>query len=192
MKAKFNVIDFREVDRNDDYDVKYMSNWSRPYEYDYVMRFLKDHNTKDMLVHNTACGGHNFVHNVFMNELSKFCNCIHSDIAVLKTMNMKYYDITRSSIDYKNYFDFVLNISTLEHLAKDKWVGAFNNLLDQIKINGYLIITFDIPLINLKEMEDYIESKCTRAAVPLYGKNSVAPDLRKGRQHGIVELIIQK
>jgi hypothetical protein len=49
-----------------------------------------------------------------------YINTIHSDIRTSNLKNTMYYDITKPIEDkYKNYFDFVINISTVEEVNHD-------------------------------------------------------------------------
>jgi SAM-dependent methyltransferase len=165
-----NVIDFRFINLNDKVDTKYEA-WSRIYEYPVVLDVLNklgaNSNSK---IHNTSWG---FVgcHVTFKNDLDNlYENCLHSDIKQSNLSNTMVYDITKKLEDkYLNYFDFVLNISTVEEVNHPN-VDVINNLFEQVKPGGYLIITFDYNKynnnsygngsINLLEVEKYVGKTC--------------------------------
>lgn len=143
-------------------DYKYV-HWSRIYEWKYVIDFIKNNNIKS--IHNTACGGLNTVsclHLTFCKDLDSLCkNTIHSDLwgngypGTDINPNVNHfitYDITKP---YDKKFDLVLNISTLEHLTKDKIKESVQNLINQVNKGGYLILTFDYPDVDKKLIETY-------------------------------------
>jgi SAM-dependent methyltransferase len=173
----FEVIDFKFIEVTDNYDEKYISNWSRPYEYKYVIDFIINHsNKKDIMIHNTSCGGQFDIHNIFRDELDNIGICVHSDIVKFPLRDTYYYDITEEHKDFENKFDFVLNVSTIEHLSGIERIIAIQNLLNQVKNGGYLIMTFDYPEVNLNEIEEFTKIKCNTSKNSLNGLNSVTPN----------------
>ena len=155
------IIDFRFLTILDNYDITYDA-WSRIYEYPYVLNMLinlgANENSK---IHNSSFGFEG-CHILFKNELDRlFPQALHSDIKQSNLSKTFVYDI-RMPIqeEYSEFFDFVLNISTIEEVHFDN-IQIISNLLRQVKINGYLIITFDYSseandTIDLKEVENYV------------------------------------
>lgn len=193
---KFTVIDFRFANANDSYDNKYAQKdiWSRLYEYKYVIDFIKWNMLKDMekpKIHNTSWGFMG-IHTMFRDELDLIGECVHSDIVHSKERPTYYYDITTINNEFENKFDFVLNVSTIEHLdTKELRIIAIENLFKQVKPNGYLILTFDYPRVSLPEIEAKFNVKCKASSNPLNGKNSTVPNIHYENLN-IVYLIIKK
>lgn len=192
----FTIIDFRFAEVNDPYDVKYrLKNlWSRLYEYKYVFDFIKWNMLKNMekpKIHNTSWGFMG-IHTMFRDELDTIGDCIHSDIIHSKERNTYYYDITTEEKTFQNKFDFVLNISTIEHLnTTNQRIVAIENLYKQVKLNGYLIFTFDYPRVSLLEVEGLINTKCKLPINALNGENSINPNINY-KNLNIVYLVIKK
>ena len=150
-------IEFRYITKSDEFDDSY-SHWSRKYEYPTVINILKnlfmDGTPK---IHNTAWG-YTETHIKFKNELEMIFgenNVINSDIRESNVKNTCYYDIKKLSTDFADKFDCVLNISTLEHLEGGHGL-YLKNLYNQVKSGGYLILTFDLPGLQLAVIEDMI------------------------------------
>lgn len=141
------VLDFRFLKTVDNYDIKY-SAWSRIYEYPFVLNTLKDLGcTNKSYIHNT-CWGFNEIHINFKNDLDNlYENVIHSDIRKSELKNTIIYDVKDELPEYKEYFDFVLNISTIQELSVSTDI-IINNLFKQVKKDGYLILTFDYDINN--------------------------------------------
>jgi SAM-dependent methyltransferase len=82
------------------------------------------------------------------------------------------YDITKPpSDDMVQKYDIVVCISTLEEVRADH-VGAFNNLYRQLKPGGHLIITFDLPGLQLDKFEKMFGLKLSCDGTPINGSNS--------------------
>lgn len=192
----FTVVDFRFANADDKYDTKYAQKdiWSRLYEYHFVIDFIKWHMYKGMekpKIHNTSWGFMG-IHTMFRDELDSIGDCIHSDIVHSNERPTHYYDITTEEKQFENKFQFVLNVSTIEHLeSKEKRISAIENLYKQVAPNGYLILTFDYPRVSLREIEEMIGTKCKSSTNPLNGKNSAVPNINYGNLN-IVYLIIKK
>lgn len=192
----FTVIDFRFANANDLYDEKYVHKdiWSRLYEYYYVIDFIKWNQYKNMekpKIHNTSWGFMG-IHTMFRDELDTIGECVHSDIVHSKERVTYYYDITTEEKKFENNFDFVLNVSTIEHLdTKELRIVAIENLFKQVKPNGYLILTFDYPRVSLPEIETLINTKCKISENPLNGINSVVKNINY-KDLNIVYLVVRK
>lgn len=176
------ILDFRFLTLNDYNDTRYEC-WSRIFEYPYVLNKLKELGAnKSSKIHNTSWGFLNW-HIRFKDDLDKeYENCIHSDIRTSNLVKTMYYDITKSIEDkYKNYFDFVINVSTIEEVPFDN-IKIINNLLEQVKPGGYLIVTFDYDKnncntygngsMNLDEIEQFINRKIIFTEDMINGNNS--------------------
>ena len=187
----YNVIDFRFANREDEYDIKYgLENiWSRPYEYKYVIDFIKKTNINNPKIHNTSWGFEG-VHIIFKNELELLGNTLSSDIRKSNENNTIVYDITKPYFK-ESEFDFVINVSTIEHLDHQLINQTIYNLYNQVKLNGYLILTFDYPRINVTNIENLINYKCNMVDIPLNGSNSIVKNLNY-KDLNIVYLIIKK
>jgi len=192
----FKVIDFRFADVNDNYDEKYAIDgvWSRLYEYHYVLNTIKMNMLKNMSkpkIHNSSWGFAG-IHVPFRDELDGIGECIHSDIQNSDVRDTYYYDITMEEPEFENYYDFVLNISTIEHLdGKEKRFQAIENLWKQVKVGGYLILTFDYPRVNLSKIEVLIDFKCKQPINVLNGENSINPN-KNYKDLNIIYLVLKK
>lgn len=188
------VIDFRFAELNDQYELKYKQEgaWSRIYEYPYVTDFIKKN--KDSVqteLHNTSWGFEG-IHVMFRDELDTLCKCIHSDIVSSPHRETHYYDITTENKEFENKFQFVVNISTIEHLTTvNERISSIENLMKQVKTGGYLILTFDYPRVNLLEIETLVSQKCKVPVNALNGENSINPNTNY-KNLNIVYLILQK
>jgi hypothetical protein len=189
----FKVIDFRFAEVTDNYNLKY-SAWSRIYEYPYVIEFIKLNMLKNIekpKIHN-ASWGFEGVHIIFRDELDTIGKCVHSDIINSEYRETYYYDITEENKEFENKFDFVLNVSTIEHLnTSQKRLLAIENLFKQVKLNGHLILTFDYPRVNLSEIEALIDFKCKKSINALNGENSASPNINY-KDLNIIYLILEK
>jgi len=187
--GQFEVIDFKFLTINDandlmsytcQYDI-----WSRIYEYPLILNILKYLNASDQSkIHNTSWG-FDGCHITFKNILDKhYTNVLHSDTRPSNLEKTIVYDITKNIDDtYLNYFDFVLNVSTIEEINHPHDL-IINNLLAQLKPGGYLIFTFDYNenscnsfgngSINLNYLESILKKKITNSQDPniLTGNNS--------------------
>ena len=184
------IVEYRFITINDITIPKYVA-WSRIYEYPLVLQKMKELGlTFDSMIHNTSWG-FGGCHILFKDDLDKsYSNCIHSDIRHSSLPNTMYYDITQQ-IDkkYHNYFDCVINISTVEEVPFNN-ITILNNLLQQVKPNGYLILTFDYSTLtehtegngsmNLIEVSRFI-NKSIENNIPnknITGANSLHIDIR--------------
>ena len=188
---EFKIVEYRFAEPTDKYDNKYLDNWSRPYEYKFVMDFILEHKQEGVKIHNTSCGGHHNVHTIFRDELDKIGDCIHSDIKMSPIRAIQHYNITHESSRFVNKFDFVLNISTIEHLPNNR-LTAIENLFKQVKAGGYLIITFDYPGMKITALQPLLKATCVKPRICLTGDTSVSPNSKTIPRHEIVFLVIKK
>jgi hypothetical protein len=189
----FKVVDFRFAETTDVCNLKYGA-WSRIYEYPYVIDLIKWNMLKNMEkpeIHNTSWGSEG-VHVMFRDELDTIGKCVHSDIVSSEFRETYYYNITEESKEFENKFDFVLNVSTIEHLdtVKNRLL-AIENLFKQVKVDGYLILTFDYPRVSLSEIESLVNFKCKVSTNILNGGNSAIPNVGY-KDLNIVYLILKK
>ena len=140
---------------------------------------------ENSLIHNTSWG-FDGCHITFKNQLDRlYKNVCHSDIRYSELNNTMMYDITKKIEDkYFSYFDYVLNISTVEEVNYPN-KDVICNLFEQVKPGGYLIITFDYDKnncntvgngsINLKKLEILVNQKIINFQEKsiLSGKNSI-------------------
>ena len=197
-----NVIEFRFLQTDEATDLKYEA-WSRIYEYPYVLNTLKKLGASDKSsIHNTSWGFAG-CHLIFKNDLdTNYKNTLHSDIKESNLNNTIVYDICKKIEDkYLNYFDFVLNISTVEEVGFSNDI-IIANLFEQVKPGGYLIITFDYSKnmdnsfgngsINLPCVENYTKAKIQPMQTnSINGNNSALPNYTYSHLNCGV-LVIQK
>ena len=186
--TKVEVVDFRFLTVNDDYDLTtYVCQadiWSRIYEYPLILNTLKNLNAlTDSKIHNTSWGFEG-CHVIFKNVLDNlYNNVLHSDIRPSNLEKTAIYDITKKiNNDYLNYFDFVFNISTIEEVNYPH-ESIIINLIEQVKPGGYLIFTFDYDenncntfgngSINLDHLESILNNKINNYPNALSGHNSI-------------------
>lgn len=188
----FKVIDFRFASKDDKYDEKYFngSAWSRPYEYKYVIDNINS--KKNVKIHNTSWGFEG-VHVIFRKELDKLSETLHSDIIDINKEHKSFiYNIVTENKEFEEEFDYVLNVSTIEHLkSQEDRLKAIKNLWKQVKPNGRLILTFDYPRVNLEEIENLINLRCLVVDNKLNGKNSIVQNLTYEHLN-IVYLVLEK
>ena len=175
--STYKIIEFKYFDAKDiasDY-FKHPDAWSRPYEYEFARDFIEKNVATDAKIHN-SCWGFKGVHVVFKDWLDeKYSKCIHTDIIPSELPKTETFDITTYKPNLKEYFDCVINISTLEEIRTVPHVNVLNNLLSQVNTNGYLVITFDIHAtkgLDLKAVEDFLGQKIETVETPLSGTTS--------------------
>jgi hypothetical protein len=108
---------------------------------------------KDISIHNSSWG-FGGVHIAFKEDLeSSFESVVNSDILHSDEPNTAVLDITaQPPEEYINKFDVVINVSTVEEVDADH-LEIIKNLLMQVRVGGYLIITFDLPGMQLRKLE---------------------------------------
>lgn len=176
----FLVNEFRWLSTTDAI-LRDFGNWSRTYEYPWILNKIKSLELNNPSIHNTCCGTAD-IHLFFakkLNDLSS--NIIHSDVATSKlweseNINIEYYNLQNI---YNKKFDIVVCISTLEDTAssKDNLKVCFDNLINQVVSDGKLLITCDYPSVPLEWIEELIGQKITpnNTETKLTSANSVFP-----------------
>jgi len=97
---------------------------------------------------------------------------LHTDIKPSNLENTDVYDITKKpKEEWVEAFDAVINISTVEEVRFDH-VTIIKNLLSMVKPGGYLAITFDLPGLQLKNVEDMVGQKIKDCESRLSGASS--------------------
>jgi hypothetical protein len=155
-----NVLDFRYVIKYDIFDNSY-PHWSRKWEYPLVKqicrRLLSD--TKNPKMHNSSWGFDTEHHKRFKTELENeygVFNVLSTDILSSEEINTEVYNVLMSPPNsYLNAFDCVFNISAIEEISGDH-VTIVKNLFSQVKPGGFLIITFDLPGMQLSKLEEWL------------------------------------
>lgn len=174
-------LEFRKIRTSDHRDDKYEA-WSRIYEYPLVLDAIKKYkNASNISIHNSSWGFEG-CHITFKDELEKtYKNILHTDIKSSDLANTEVYDITKSPPDeYIGKFDAVINVSTVEEVKFDH-ITIFNNLFSQVNDGGILILTFDLPGLQLRKFEKMFGKKIARFDNELNGANSANPNLKYKR-----------
>ena len=186
------ILQFSYVGKDDLSDTKRQAR-SRCYEYKLVLDLLqKLKNEKkdwELIIHNSGCGWGE-IHLQFAKELENYWIVLNTDNeswhwGILPNNFIKYDLLTKCN--YKS--DIVLCISTLEHLRNP--LVALQNLIEATKEWWHIIITFDSPPVDLKQIEDYLWMKCKDIENKVNPKNSVIPNYAFDTIN-IVKLVIQK
>ena len=186
--------EFRTITVEDRIDnhFRYGNAWSRLYEYPMVLDMIDKYcgYFGELSVHNT-CWGWEGVHVVFKEYLEpRFASVVNTDRNRSNHKNTGVWDISQPCPEeYKEKFDVVLNVSTLEEVPSAIQKQCFFNMMDQVKPDGVLICTFDIPGLNIPafenmfdrsmltvSMESYHGADSTATSENLNGGNSVLPN----------------
>ena len=169
------VIDFRYLTLSDPSNSMYK--WcSRCVEAPTVISRIRELlHVKHPSVHNTGAGYGEFLNKIqllFMSELEvEFKNVIHSDILPTKEYNVKQFNICADTNNMP--FQFVVNVSVLEHLSDTDKIRALDNLYYHVGTGGYLIVTFDVPTCNLALIEQWVKRNIDPKPInALNGQNS--------------------
>lgn len=155
------ILEFRYLTKNDQFDDSY-PHWSRKYEYPTVFNeIIKRRSEFDRpTIHNSSWGFDEDHHQKFKNALeAEFGapNVTNSDIVYNQIPNTCYHDITLPpNENFREQFDFVLNISAVEEIAGDHQT-YIDNLTAQVKPGGYLICTFDYPGLRLENIDNILD-----------------------------------
>ncbi len=127
----------------------------------------------------------------FIQDLnSKYGSVVHSDRLATPDWNIERFDLLTDIHD--RLYDVVLNISVIEHLPAHQQIDALYNLWSIVKVGGYLILTFDLPAVNLSTIENWCGSKCeNKPENAVNGINSKFSQPQYGNYNFIL-LILQK
>jgi SAM-dependent methyltransferase len=182
---KFRVVDFSLISADSSSNIRW-EEWSRIYEYELILSRLEELQAlPNSLVHNTCWGFHG-VHVKFKDRLDElYPKTLHSDFQASHLPNTATYDITDPPpLEWLGFFDFVLNVSTMEEIEYPQ-LHVFENLLRMLKPGGFLLATFDIPGLQLIDFEDLFGAEIGVVNTPLSGHSSLVPnhqhaDLRVG------------
>jgi hypothetical protein len=173
----YEVLEFRKININDISDNRFNDGyaWSRVYEYPLVIETIKKYygDNKDIFIHNTSWGFQG-VHVIFKNLLdSEYKNTVHSDILHSDLPKTFIYDITnKPTEDNIEKFDVVLNVSTVEEVS-DNHFNILHNLFNQVKKGGLLVITFDLPGLQIDDFELMLDKKLKVSENDISGSNSI-------------------
>jgi len=194
-RYKMKLEEFRTItveDRHDEY-FRYGNAWSRLYEYPVALDAIGERlgYFGELSIHNT-CWGWEGVHVVFKEYLeARFASVVNTDRNKSDHKNTEVWDISRRyPEEYKEKFDVVLNVSTLEEVPAEIQERCFYNMMDQVKTGGVLICTFDLPGLNVAVFENIFDEKMADIgkvahiyeplSLPenLNGANSVLPNIK--------------
>jgi len=168
----FEVLEFSYIDISSPFNLKW-GWWSRVYEYELAISKLKSLGVQqESSLHNT-CWGYHGSHILFKKELESISqNVTNSDALFSEIENTTTHDL-RGSVpeNWIGKYDFVINISTIEEIPFSH-VKIVENLLSMTKNYGYLIATFDIPGLQLDQIEKLLKRKIQHVEQPLRGDNS--------------------
>ncbi len=175
---KLNVLEFRHIRLSDRIDMQY-EEWSRVFEYPLVIDKIEQFtNGNDIAVHNSSWG-FNACHIIFKDVLeSKFSKVVNSDLLVSDVPNTEIWDLTTPPpSSYLNQFDAVINVSTVEEVDTDHLL-ILHHLLQQVKSGGVLIVTFDLPGMQLNKLEKLFNQTIIKFDDNLNGSNSPVPNAK--------------
>jgi len=174
-RFSFDVLEYRKVRLSDRYEEKYET-WSRIYEYPLVIDKIREHtSTTEISIHNSSWG-FNELHAGFKDDLeSEFREVVNSDLLPSEIPNTVIWDITtRPPEKYLDRFDFVLNVSTVEEVDTDHLM-IIENLVAQVKPGGFLIMTFDMPGMQLTKLNKLLNKSLVEFDDNINGANSAIP-----------------
>jgi len=174
-KYSLDVLEYRKIHLRDRHDTKYGA-WSRIYEYPMVLDKIREYAPgADISIHNSSWG-FNEIHVGFKDDLeAEFREVINSDILPSDVPNTEIWDLTKAPAkEYLNKFEVVLNVSTVEEVDADHLM-IIEHLISQIKPGGLLIMTFDLPGMQLKKLNGLVNRQLEEFDDNINGGNSVIP-----------------
>lgn len=184
------IKEFKFLTTEDKNELLY-DNWSRTYEYPFVLDSIKSYGNNVEKVHNTSWGWYG-VHVTFKETLdSIYPNCIHSDIKQSDLDKTKIWNITnlpeKNDIDF---YDVVINVSTVEEVNYDH-VTILENLFSMVRPGGILVVTMDVPGAQLDKITKWLGEEPKQSDKRITGNNSVLPNPRYGHL-SVVGLVLEK
>jgi hypothetical protein len=188
------VREFRYLSIEDRAEIKYGGidfAWSRPYEYCYALDTINKYLSSAKTVHNTSWGFEG-VHNLFRETLDLSFEATHSDIRYSTHKNTKIWDITQQPEEADlQYYDIVMNISTVEEIPYSNHVEILKNLFKMVKPGGLLIVTMDIPGAQLDNISNWVNKLPEDSKPRLNGANSKVQNTKYTHLNA-VGLVLQK
>ncbi len=168
----FKVIEFEIIDTSYRYDLKW-GWWSRVYEYELVLQKLRDLKCSPVSQLHNTCWGFQGCHILFKTELeSLYSNVVNSDLLPSTISNTVVHDVkTPCPDEWVGNFDFVINVSTVEEINYPH-TQILENLLRMVKVGGFLIVTFDLPGLQLEMVEKLFGRTIKLANNPVTGGTS--------------------
>lgn len=169
------IVEYRFMRPEEPFEDGLFKNWSRRYEWGYVLDFLRRRMYKPArpVVHNTCCGS-NSLHALFQSEMLPMCERVeNSDIFEPKESfeNFRKYNVLEPCPEM---YDLVLCISALEEIPEKgmNLPKAFLNLVGQVRRGGDLIITCDYPDVDTDVLDKLVGTPIKDVPVRLNGDNS--------------------
>lgn len=154
--------------------------WSRIYEYPFVLAEIRAMGVASPHIHN-ASWGFTDIHLVFKTWLDiQYDHVVHTDIRPSTLCRTALWDITVPPTEaFRDRFDCVLNISTLEEVPADH-VELLKHHLVQLKVGGRFIGTFDVPGLQLESIERFLDETVVTPPSRLSPRNSRLEDRKLG------------
>lgn len=175
----FTVNEFKWLTINDTC-MREFNNWSRPYEYAYVLQKLNTLPHHEPSIHNTCCGTGD-IHLQFAQRLNIISpNVTHSDMLISNLFSNSLTNFTKYDLYHKSdkTYDVVICVSSLEDAYDINPANAdlaFSNMIDQVNPDGRLLITCDYPTVSLEWCENLLGQKISNTSPRLNSMNSVYP-----------------
>jgi hypothetical protein len=111
---------------------------------------------------------------------SRFGEVLNSDLRHSDLPGTTILDVTKTPPpELKSRFDFVINVSTLEEVHSSQ-IKVLDNLLTMAKPGGYVLITFDLPGLQLESFEALFGKTIEVPETPISGATSAIADERWG------------
>ncbi len=195
-EKKFQVKKFSYFSDSDFYDLRFSHEigWSRIYEYPFVLSEISSLNQSEPSIHNCSWGFQD-IHVVFKTWLDVlYRGVFHSDLKPSTLHNTTIWDLRNfPSQGLVDRFDVVINVSTLEEVKGDH-VMILKHHLIQLRRGGRLIITFDLPGLQLAAIEDFLNTRIVRPQSKLTPYNSKIVDTKLGlpRDFGCGFLVVDR
>ena len=175
------LLEFRKLRTSDRYEEKFEA-WSRIYEYPLVLDMIAKYKPgSDVSIHNSSWGFAE-CHITFKDALeSRYSNVTNTDLRPSDLPNTGVWDITKEPTpEFAARFDVVTNVSTVEEV-KFNHMTIFENLFARLNPGGILILTFDLPGLQLRKFERLFAQKITPFSDELNGATSAIPNRKYKR-----------